>query len=202
VSRVSLAECGTRNATKVIPINRTSVRPTDSNKRQHKDGECGRFEKRDVKRNGENISMVEGHSDLSGEVMTWQPTEWETLAALTVSNLWIQMKLPVPNTTACIPKVQATISTVQGENADTTRAAIKTLTDFLVSSKKVFALSGMPSSCWVWVPAPLIPEVALVELPPMNLYFVVQTTKVQCKGCSTYGCLSRSRTLAPRSSRV
>ena len=43
------------------------------------------------------------------------------------------------------------------------------LTDFFVSSKKIFALSGMPSSCCVRVPAPLIPEVALVELPPINL---------------------------------
>lgn len=27
----------------------------------------------------------------------------------------------------------------------------------------------MPRSCWLWVPAPLIPDVALVELPPINL---------------------------------
>ena len=31
------------------------------------------------------------------------------------------------------------------------------LTDFLVSSKNTFALSGMFRSCWVAVPAPLIP---------------------------------------------
>ena len=42
-------------------------------------------------------------------------------------------------------------------------------TDFLVSSKKILALSWIPRSCWLWVPAPLIPDVALVELPPMNL---------------------------------
>ena len=42
-------------------------------------------------------------------------------------------------------------------------------TDFLVSSKKILALSGMPSSFWVAVPAPLIPEVAFVEFPPINL---------------------------------
>jgi hypothetical protein len=43
------------------------------------------------------------------------------------------------------------------------------LTDFLVSSKKILELSWMPRSCWLWVPAPLIPEVALVEFPPINL---------------------------------
>ena len=42
-------------------------------------------------------------------------------------------------------------------------------TDFLVSSKKILALSWMPRSCWLWVPAPLMPDVALVELPPINL---------------------------------
>ena len=42
-------------------------------------------------------------------------------------------------------------------------------TDFLVSSKKILALSGMPSSCCACVPAPLMPDVALVELPPMKL---------------------------------
>jgi hypothetical protein len=42
-------------------------------------------------------------------------------------------------------------------------------TDFLVSSKKIFALSGMPCSSCVCVPAPLMPDVALVELPPMKL---------------------------------
>lgn len=44
-------------------------------------------------------------------------------------------------------------------------------TDSLVSSKKSFALSGIPASCCVCVPAPLIPDVALVELPPMNLHW-------------------------------
>jgi hypothetical protein len=38
-----------------------------------------------------------------------------------------------------------------------------------VSSKKIFVESGIPSACWLWVPAPLMPEVALVELPPMKL---------------------------------
>lgn len=42
-------------------------------------------------------------------------------------------------------------------------------TDFLVSAKKISAVSGIPSWRWLLVPAPLIPEVALVELPPMKL---------------------------------
>ena len=50
-----------------------------------------------------------------------------------------------------------------------TKWECQTRTDFLVSSKKILALSWMPRSCWLWVPAPLIPDVALVELPPMNL---------------------------------
>jgi hypothetical protein len=44
------------------------------------------------------------------------------------------------------------------------------LTDFLVSSKKILAESGMPKSFWVFVPAPLMPDVAFVELPPINLH--------------------------------
>lgn len=51
---------------------------------------------------------------------------------------------------------------------------LKLLTDFFVSSKKSFALSWMPSSCCVRVPAPLMPEVALVELPPINLQTYTQ----------------------------
>jgi hypothetical protein len=51
-------------------------------------------------------------------------------------------------------------------------------TDFLVSSKKIFAESGILSSLWAFVPAPLIPEVALVELPPMKL----QTKKDELSG--------------------
>ena len=43
------------------------------------------------------------------------------------------------------------------------------LTDFLVSSKKILAESGTPASCWVCVPAPLIPDVAFVEFPPIKL---------------------------------
>lgn len=42
-------------------------------------------------------------------------------------------------------------------------------TDFLVSSKKIFALSGIPSICCDIVPAPLIPDVAFVEFPPIKL---------------------------------
>ena len=42
-------------------------------------------------------------------------------------------------------------------------------TERLVSSKKIFEESAMPWSCWVCVPAPLMPDVAFVELPPMNL---------------------------------
>lgn len=38
-------------------------------------------------------------------------------------------------------------------------------TDALVSSKKILALSWMPFSCCGCVPEPLMPEVALVELP-------------------------------------
>ena len=43
------------------------------------------------------------------------------------------------------------------------------LTERFVSSKNSFALSTMPTSCCDWVPAPLIPDVAFVELPPMKL---------------------------------
>ena len=39
---------------------------------------------------------------------------------------------------------------------------------FMVSAVKISALSGMPLACWVLVPAPLIPEVALVLLPPQK----------------------------------
>lgn len=56
---------------------------------------------------------------------------------------------------------------------------MKQLTDFFVSSKKSFAVSGMPSSCCVRVPAPLMPDVALVELPPMNLE-TCTTVRTQC----------------------
>ena len=56
------------------------------------------------------------------------------------------------------------------------------LAEALVSSKKVWAESLMSSAAWDEVPAPLMPEVALVELPPMK------------------GCLSSRRTEAPRSS--
>jgi hypothetical protein len=39
-------------------------------------------------------------------------------------------------------------------------------------------LSGMPASCWVCVPAPLMPEVALVEFPPMKLGEVSPSEKM------------------------
>jgi len=42
-------------------------------------------------------------------------------------------------------------------------------TDRFVSSKNNLAESGMPSSRWAFVPAPLMPDVALVEFPPINL---------------------------------
>lgn len=42
-------------------------------------------------------------------------------------------------------------------------------TDFFVSAKKVSAESGIFNERWELVPAPLIPDVALVELPPMKL---------------------------------
>jgi hypothetical protein len=38
----------------------------------------------------------------------------------------------------------------------------------MVSDKKISALSLMPFAFWAEVPEPLIPDVALVELPPQN----------------------------------
>lgn len=40
-----------------------------------------------------------------------------------------------------------------------------------MSSKKALGVSGMLSAAWALVPAPLMPLVALVELPPMNGFF-------------------------------
>lgn len=45
----------------------------------------------------------------------------------------------------------------------------RVVTDFLISSKKVCALSGMLAACCVCGPAQSMPDVAFVELPPMNL---------------------------------
>ena len=54
-------------------------------------------------------------------------------------------------------------------------------TERLVSSKNCFALSGIPRSCCDCVPEPLIPEVALVEFPPMKLWNAPrhQNTRIQ-----------------------
>ena len=75
-------------------------------------------------------------------------------------------------------------------------------TDFFVSSKKILAESVIPLSCCVWVPEPLIPDVALVELPPIKLKYTSYSSIRYTSERGTHPCLSSNSTLPPRSRMV
>ena len=45
-----------------------------------------------------------------------------------------------------------------------------------MSFLKVSMVSGMPLFFWVYVSAPLMPDVAFVELPPQNGFLSISTT--------------------------